>query len=236
MSSEYRAARNCNINDLPDWSDSIRTALTNAGLTLNENNFGDILRVLDGEFGFDFDSKEIREDILDKLSRIVKEHLGETEYRRILNSDCNFLVSDPTDLNARSNLPGARVHDEKETITGNKVEDFIIYMIYPFLNPYDLNAAAGEASVSETLAPAANTLNQLSFGPPGSFDSDDEDMNRSGGKRRRKKSRRKSKSKKSSKSKKRSKSKKHSKSKKSSKSKKRIKSKKKRKSRKNRKQ
>ena len=218
MSSEYRAARNCNINDLPDWSDSIRTALTNAGLTLNENNFGDILRVLDGEFGFDFDSKEIREDILDKLSRIVKEHLGETEYRRILNSDCNFLVSDPTDLNARSNLPGARVHDEKETITGNKVEDFIIYMIYPFLNPYDLNAAAGEASVSETLAPAANTLNQLSFGPPGSFDSDDEDMNRSGGKRRRKKSRRKSKSKKS------------------SKSKKRIKSKKKRKSRKNRKQ
>ena len=43
-----------------------------------------------------------------------------------------ILVSDPTDLNARSNLPGARVHGEKETITGNKVEDFIIYMIYPF--------------------------------------------------------------------------------------------------------
>ena len=91
MSTQYRAARNCDYNDLPYWADSIRTALTNAGLTLNENNFR-ILNTLNGAFGFYIDSKEIREDILDKLSRIVKQHLGETEYRRILNSDCNFSI------------------------------------------------------------------------------------------------------------------------------------------------
>ena len=155
MSTQYRAARNCNYNDLPDWATAIYTALTNSGLTLNENNFRDILNTLNGEFGFYTDSKEIREDILDKLSRIVKEHLGETEYRRILSSDCNFLVSDPTDLNARSNLPGARVHDENETITGNKVEDFIIYMIYPFLNPYEVGVIDGTGGLSYVPQPPA---------------------------------------------------------------------------------
>ena len=293
MSSEYRAARNCDYNDLPDWYQSIRTALTNAGLTLNETDFRQILNILNRSFDFYTDSKEIREDVLDKLSTIVKEHLGETEYRRILNSDCNFLVSDPTNLNSRSDLPG--VVDGK-TITGNKVEDLIIYTIYPFLNPYEQDRgnippvnpdASGEPAslgptwdellppVSETPAPAAlaspgpswdelfpptsdtpapaavagpgpswdelfpptsdtpapgaNALNQISFGPAGSFDSDDEDTNRSGGKRRRKKTRRKRKSKK------RRESKKKRKSRKRSKSKKRRESKKKRKSRKNRK-
>jgi hypothetical protein len=137
MDPQYRAAINCNVSDISDWYDSATTALRNAGLTLNENNYGDILRVLNNEIGFDTDSKEIREKILDKLSRIVKEHLGESQLQSLLNSDCNFLVSDPTDLNARSNLPGAGVHGETNTITGDKVEDLIIFRIYPFLNPYE---------------------------------------------------------------------------------------------------
>ena len=37
---------------------------------------------------------------------IVAEDLGESEYQRIQDSGCNFLVEDPTDANARSYLPG----------------------------------------------------------------------------------------------------------------------------------
>ena len=69
--------------------------------------------------------------ILDNLSNIVKTHLGQNEYNRINSSDCNFLVSDPTDPYARSSLVGA---DGGTTITGNKVQDYMIYL-YPFLNP-----------------------------------------------------------------------------------------------------
>ena len=138
MSTQYSASANCNYNDVNTFIWQIINALRNSGLTLNENNYSDILNIINpGTASAHNDSKEIRENVLGALSTIVKQNLQELEYNSIVNSGCNFLVSDPTNLNARSQLAGAFVQqDGTQTITGNKVEDYIIYAIYPFLNPY----------------------------------------------------------------------------------------------------
>ena len=122
-----RTTRNCTDNDVIGWTQAIRTGLNQleANNLFEPNTFGDVLAMFGiGDADF-LHTKENKELILDNLSNIVKTHLGQNEYNRINSSDCNFLVSDPTDPYARSSLVGA---DGGTTITGNKVQDYMIYL------------------------------------------------------------------------------------------------------------
>tara|TARA_B100000963_G_C22630477_1_gene674692 strand:- start:3398 stop:4066 length:669 start_codon:yes stop_codon:yes gene_type:complete len=108
-------------------------------LTSHETDIYQIANHIDDE-SFDKSMKENvgneriqREIVLRFLSEKVRDRLGRGLSRKIQDSKCNFLVPAPHNPNTHAEVPSA-ILDGEQTVTGDKIADFLIAGIYPFLN------------------------------------------------------------------------------------------------------